>query len=43
LHTLDFQRFSKNTAYTEALALPEINYLLNEAVFGSGFHQEKVG
>ena len=43
LQTLDFQRFSKNTAYTEALALPEINYLLNEAVFGSGFHQEKVG
>lgn len=42
LQTLDFQRFSKNTAYTEALALPEINYLLNEAVFGSGFHQEKV-
>lgn len=42
LPTLDFQRFSKNTAYTEALALPEINYLLNEAVFGSGFHQEKV-
>jgi predicted RNA methylase len=42
LPKLDFHRFSKNTAYTEALALPEINYLLNEAVFGSGFHQEKV-
>lgn len=39
---LDYQRFSKNTAYTEALALPEINFLLNEAVYGSGFHQEKV-
>lgn len=42
LPKLDYQRFSKNTAYTEALALPEINFLLNEAVYGSGFHQEKV-
>jgi predicted RNA methylase len=42
LPELDYQRFSKNTAYTEALALPEINFLLNEAVYGSGFHQEKV-
>jgi len=23
-----------NTAYTEALSMPEINYLLNEYVFG---------
>lgn len=42
LPKLDYQRFSKNTAYTEALAFTEINYLLNEQVFGSGFHQEKV-
>ncbi len=42
LPELDYQRFSKNTAYTEALALPEINFLLNEAVYGSGFHREKV-
>jgi hypothetical protein len=42
LPKLDYQRFSKNTAYTEALAFTEINFLLNEQVFGSGFHQEKV-
>jgi hypothetical protein len=30
---LDYGRFSKNTAYTQALALPEINFLLNEAIF----------
>ncbi|MEL0260575.1 MAG: hypothetical protein VXA38_00400, partial [Aquiluna sp.] len=29
LPSLDFQRFSRNTAYTEALSLPEINFLLN--------------
>lgn len=42
LPELDYQRFSKNTAYTEALAFTEINFLLNEEVFGSGFHEEKV-
>ena len=42
LPELDYQRFSKNTAYTEALAFTEINFLLNEKVFGSGLHQEKV-
>ncbi len=35
LQTVDFSRFYKNTAYTEALSLQEINYLLNEAVFGN--------
>ena len=30
---LDYGRFSKNTAYTQAVALPEINFLLNEAIF----------
>ena len=34
LQSVDFSRFYRNTAYTEALALPEINYLLNEYVFG---------
>jgi hypothetical protein len=34
LGSVDFSRFFKNTAYTEALSLQEINYLLNEAVFG---------
>lgn len=42
LPELDYQRFSKNTAYTEALAFTEINFLLNEKVFGNGFHQQKV-
>ena len=32
LQTADFQRFSKNTAYTEALSFQEINFLLNEAL-----------
>jgi predicted RNA methylase len=35
LKSVDFNRFSKNTAYTAALALPEINYLLNEHIFGN--------
>jgi len=35
LQSVDFNRFSKNTAYTAALALPEINYLLNEKIFGN--------
>ena len=32
LKTMDYQRFSKNTAYTDALSFQEINYLLNEAI-----------
>lgn len=34
LTSVDFSRFSSKTAYTPALALPEINYLLNEYIFG---------
>jgi len=34
LNAVDFSRFYNNTAYTEALSLPEINYLLNEYIFG---------
>lgn len=34
LNAVDFSCFYNNTAYTEALSLPEINYLLNEYVFG---------
>jgi hypothetical protein len=30
----DFSKFFMNTAYTEALSLPEINYVLNEYVYG---------
>ena len=32
LQSVDFERFSKNTAYTEALSFQEINCLLNEAI-----------
>ena len=35
LQTADFSRFYKNTAYTEALSLQEINYLLNEIILGN--------
>jgi predicted RNA methylase len=34
LESVDYSKFFKNTAYTEALSLPEINYLLNEAIYG---------
>lgn len=42
LLTVDFSKFSKNTAYTAALALPEINYLLNEAILGNPYLEEMV-
>ena len=34
LQSVDFSKFYKNTAYTEALSLQEIRYLINEAVLG---------
>jgi hypothetical protein len=34
LNKVDYSKFYKNTAYTEALSLQEINYLLNEEIFG---------
>jgi len=34
LKSVDYSKFFKNTAYTEALSLQEINYLLNEEIFG---------
>ena len=37
----DFSKFFMNTAYTEALALPEINYVLNEHIFGDPMLIEK--
>ena len=40
LQKADFERFYKNTAYTEALSLQEINYLLNERILGNGGIQE---
>lgn len=34
ISNVDLSRFYMNTAYTEALSLPEINYALNEYIFG---------
>ena len=34
LQAVDFSRFFRNTAYTEALSLQEINFLLNEHLLG---------
>lgn len=34
IQSSDFSKFYLNTAYTEALSLPEINYVLNEYIFG---------
>lgn len=34
LRAVDYSRFSGHTAYTKALSLPEINYLLNDYLFG---------
>jgi predicted RNA methylase len=34
IESSDFSRFFMNTAYTEALSLPEINYILNEYIYG---------
>jgi hypothetical protein len=36
LQNVDFSRFFKNTAYTEALSFQEINFLLNEYILGHG-------
>ena len=33
LKSVDFSKFFMNTAYTEALSIQEINFLLNEYVF----------
>ncbi len=33
LRAVDYQRFSRNVAYTEALSIQEINYLINEYLF----------
>ena len=41
LKSVDFNRFSKNTAYTAALALPEINYLLNEKILENPHLEEQ--
>ncbi len=40
LESVDFSKFYVNTAYTEALSLQEVNYLLNEAIFGNPHLEE---
>ena len=40
LEGLDYERFAQKTAYTEAVSLQEINFLLNEKLFGDGFRPE---
>ena len=40
LKSADFSRFSRNTAYTEALSLQEINFLLNQQILGDPQLQE---
>jgi hypothetical protein len=35
LKSVEFSRFYRSTAYTEALSIQEINYLLNEEIFGN--------
>jgi predicted RNA methylase len=37
LEGLDYERFASRTAYTKALSLQEINFLLNEKLLGDGF------
>jgi hypothetical protein len=34
LRSVDFSKFFKSTAYTEALSIQEINFLLNEKIYG---------
>lgn len=36
LKGLDYERFASKTAYTKALSLQEINFLLNERILGDG-------
>lgn len=40
LEGLDYERFASKTAYTKALSLQEINFLLNEKLLGEGFGQK---
>ena len=42
LQSVDYSHFYKNTAYTPALSLQEINYLLNERILGNPYLIEKV-
>ncbi len=42
LQSVNFETFYKNTAYTPALSLPEINYLLNEKILGNPHLENQV-
>lgn len=42
LKQVDYSRFYKSTAYTQALSLQEINYLLNESILGNPHLEEVV-
>jgi hypothetical protein len=42
LKRVDYSKFYKNTAYTEALSLQEINYLLNEEIFGDPMMERSI-
>lgn len=41
LQQIDYSRFFRNTAYTEALSLQEVNFLLNEYLTGDGQLESK--
>lgn len=42
LEGLDYERFASRTAYTKALSLQEINFLLNEKMLGDGFSRKGI-
>lgn len=42
LQSVNYSKFYKNTAYTEALSLQEINYLLNESILGNPHLVEQI-
>lgn len=42
LEGLDYSKFAHNTAYTKAVSFQEINYLINEKLWGDGFKTGEV-
>jgi predicted RNA methylase len=42
LEGLDYSKFAHNTAYTKAVSFQEINYLINERLWGNGFKTGEV-
>jgi len=41
LEDLDYSVFAHNTAYTKAVSFQEINYLINERLWGDGFRTKE--